>query len=489
MLADTKPHRKLKTYFYDKIFLMDRHRKVVAELALDVAKLYEMKKPFKVFHGSTNSTRIQVFKRDEMIDASGLDQVLRIDPERKITIIEPNVPMDKLVAATLKYGLVPPVVMEFPGITVGGGIQGGAGESSSFKYGCFHEICNSYEMILGDGKVVSCSPQEKRDLFYGTAGTYGTLGVMTAVELQLIPAKKYVTLTYLPVTSFEDAVATLQKVAKASYDYIDGIMFGREHGVIMVGKLSDEKVGKVRRFTRAHDDWFYLHAEKIDKSGNQVTESIPLVDYLFRYDRGGFWVGKYAFEIIGVPFNRFWRVVHDRLLHTRKLYEALQESGISQQTIVQDLAFPQNTVTSFMKYTDASLRIYPLWLCPLRTDITSQFIPSHLKTPLAINIGLWGGLMPSYDEFLRNNHAVEQKVAELGGKKWFYAHAYYREDKFWKIYDKSSYTLLRNKYHAQYLPTIYDKVHVKERHPINTRRGVWRPLFGAAKLRILDGSE
>lgn len=45
--------------------------------------------------------------------------------------------MDRLVEETLKYGLIPPVVMEFPGITVGGGYSGTSGESSSFKHGFF----------------------------------------------------------------------------------------------------------------------------------------------------------------------------------------------------------------------------------------------------------------------------------------------------------------------------------------------------------------
>jgi delta24-sterol reductase len=38
--------------------------------------------------------------------------------------------MDRLVQTTLKYGLIPPVVMELPGITVGGGYAGTPGESS-----------------------------------------------------------------------------------------------------------------------------------------------------------------------------------------------------------------------------------------------------------------------------------------------------------------------------------------------------------------------
>jgi FAD/FMN-containing dehydrogenase len=61
--------------------------------------------------------------------------------------MEPNVPMDLLVEETLKYGLVPPVVMEFSGITAGGGYAGTSGESSSFKHGFFHRTINYVEMV------------------------------------------------------------------------------------------------------------------------------------------------------------------------------------------------------------------------------------------------------------------------------------------------------------------------------------------------------
>lgn len=464
---------------------MEQHKKRVEQLSRQVAGFYAAQKPFKIYHGSTNSTRVQVFKRDEMLDASKLNHVLQIDIDAQTALVEPNVPMDVLVESTLRHGLVPKVVMEFPGITAGGGVQGGAGESSSFRYGGFHAICNSYEIISGGGSVLTCSPAKHADLFYGTAGSYGTLGVMTALEVQLMPAKKYINLTYMPVSGFDDAVQMLQKVTTDSYDYIDGIMFGPDHGVIMVGTLSDEKISKAQRFTRARDDWFYLHAKKIDAAGKEHTESIPLVDYFFRYDRGGFWVGKYAFDVLGMRFNRFWRIVHDRLLHTRTMYQALQESGMSQQFIVQDLALPRKTAAEFMRYTDAELGIYPLWLCPLKRDESSPFISSNLKTDLVINVGLWGGLTPSYEEFLRLNRNIETKVTELGGKKWFYAHAYYDETSFWQIYDKRAYDKLRTAYKTGYQPNIYDKVRVRERHPIKMSAGVWRPFFGISKLKIV----
>lgn len=462
------------------------HGKRVAKLCDQVAGFYAQNRPFKIYHGSTNSTRIQVFKRDEMIDTSHLNHVLHIDTDRKTVLVEPNVPMDKLVKATLKHGLIPPVVMEFPGITVGGGVQGGAGESSSFRYGTFQSICNEYEIITGDGTATICSAAHNSDLFYGTAGSYGTLGIMTSVELQLIQAKKYVELTYIPVSSFEESVEVLQETCKKHYDYIDGIMFSPNNGVIMVGTLTNTKAHKVQRFARAHDEWFYLHAQDISTRRIKHTESIPIVDYLFRYDRGAFWVGAYAFQIFGVPFTRFWRTVHDRMLHTRKLYEALQVSGASQRYIVQDLALPENTVVAFMEYIDKTFGIYPLWLCPLKTDSTSPFISSNLDTPLVINVGVWGNVIPEHELFMQANHSIEKTVAELGGKKWFYAHVYYDEDVFWKLYDKPTYDTLRQKYHATYLPSTYDKVRVREKFPIDVKRGLWKTLFGKARLRIVD---
>lgn len=459
------------------------HHEKVADLSKRIATFHHTKTPFKVYHGSTNSTRVQVFSQREMLDTSSLNQILTIDPERKLALVEPNVPMDKLIRATLQHGLIPPVVPEFPGITVGGAVQGGGGESGSFRWGMVHQICSEYEMIIGDGTVVTCSPTQQSDLFYGTPGSYGTLGVMTAIKIQLIPAKKYVHLMYLPVRSFSEAVERLKVESSKKHDFIDGCMFSRSRGVIMVGTLTNKKQAKLTRFSRARDEWFYLEAKK-ESIGNARTKLVPLTDYLFRYDRGGFWVGAYAFERFNVPFTRFWRWLLNPMLHTRQLYEALQESHMSQHHLVQDLALPLDTAVKYMEFINDSYAVYPLWLCPIKPDAASGFMPNQLKTPLVINIGVWGSYIPSYQDFLHANHAVESKLAKLGGRKWFYAHAYYTEKDFWHIYDRKTYDTLREKYHTTHLPDIYEKVHVHERYPVDARRGVWRTLLRTARLKI-----
>jgi FAD/FMN-containing dehydrogenase len=454
-----------------------------------VKELHAAKIPFRIYHGSTNATRILSFKPAEMLDMSGFNHVLHVDAESRTAVVEPNVPMDKLVKETLRHGLVPPVVMEFPGITVGGGIQGGAGESSSFRYGCFNQICNAYEMILADGQVVRASPRQHADLFYGTAGSFGTLGVIASAELRLIPAKRYVELTYLPVASFEEMVQLTRKVCRDKPDYIDGIMYSRTSGVVMVGQLTDERLGRRARFTRAHDQWFYLHVQTVlrrplSPDGEPYRESIPLVDYLFRYDRGGFWVGRFAFEMFDVPYTRFRRWLLNPILHTRELYKALQESGASQQHVVQDLALPQDKAAKFMQFAGEELGVYPLWICPLLPDTKSPLQSNNLSTSMVINVGVWGGRIKDRAKFLQVNRAIEKQLLTLGGKKWFYAHSYFTKKEFWKLYSKGWYNTLRKKYHAQTLPTIYDKVTVKETFPVNLKRGVVRVLLRRAKLRI-----
>lgn len=466
--------------------MQEQHQHDVTTLAAQVRGFFEQGRPFRVFHGSTNSTRLLSFKRDEMIDITHFDRVLSVDVDRQVVVAEPNVPMDKLVRETLRYGLVPPVVMEFPGITVGGGVQGGAGESSSYKWGCFNQTCNWYEMVVGNGDVVRASATENADLFYGTAGSYGTLGVLAAAEIKLVPAKKYVQLTYMPVTSFEESVKVLDEVVAKKYDYIDGIMFAPDRGVIMVGNLSDEVVGSVQRFSRAGDPWFYLHAENVSVRGGTVTESIPLVDYLFRYDRGGFWVGRLAFERFGVAFTALNRWLFDKYLHTRKLYEGLQASGASQQYIVQDLALPRDTAVQFMEFVDKELRIYPLWLCPLLPDSKSPFQSNNQATPMVVNVGVWGSRFDDYDAFVAANRLIEKKVRQLDGRKWYYAHSYYTEKEFWSMYDKAWYDKLRSRYHATNLPDIYEKVTATKRLAVNYKQGAIRAMTGRAKLEVKD---
>jgi len=471
---------------------MDTHDRAVAYIAASIRKFYSRKEPFRIYHGSTNSTRQSQYQRDKMVDTTGLCNVLDIDTQSKTALVEPNVPMDTLVEATLKHGLVPPVVMEFPGITVGGGFAGTAGESSSFRYGFFDRTINWIEMVLANGEKLKASSIENSDLFYGAASSFGTLGVTTLLEVQLIEAKTYVAVTYVPVLSISEARGEIEKATDdVSVDYLDGIMFSLNNGVICVGRLTNSVTPgiKTQRFTRPADPWFYIHSQRLLKTRTRpVTEVIPITDYLFRYDRGGFWVARYAYTYFLTPFNRITRYLLDYFMHTRVMYHALHKSGLSSQHIIQDVAIPFTKASEFMSYLDTTFKHYPIWLCPLKQSgkaIASthslQVEKTKRKMPeMMLNFGVWGPGPNNRDEFVAWNRGFEKKVDEMGGQKWLYAHVYYTEGEFNEIYKRKEYDVLREKYHAAYLPSVYDKVKVdaeKEKMLLRESWSAWLLAF------------
>jgi len=466
---------------------------VVAQVASQVKDYFTRKEPFRISHGSTNSTRPNLKKH--VVDISSLRNVISVDRAAKTALVEPNVPMDQLVEATLPHGLVPPVVMEFPGITVGGGYAGTAGESSSFRYGFFDRTIHEVEMIMADGEVIKASEEENQDLFRGAAGAVGTLGVTTLVKLKLIDAKKYVKTTYYPTRSVAQAVKEVREQTEgkngARNDYVDGVLFRRDHGAIITGEMTDDLPPSIKpqTFSNPWDPWFYLHVEAATRAVNEpVVEYIPLAEYMFRYDRGGFWVGRSAFSYMRFPFNKYTRWFLDDFLHTRMLYRALHASGIATRYIVQDMALPYPNAEKFIDYTDKSFTIWPIWLCPLKQSDQPTMHPhtkGDLKDGQMLNIGLWGFGPKDPQAYLLKNRALEKTLGEMGGMKWLYAHTYYSNNEFWSQFDREWHEKLRKKYNAESFPSVYDKVHVDiERYTKRVNedwglklRGVW-PLGG-----------
>ncbi|KAF3761330.1 FAD-binding domain-containing protein [Cryphonectria parasitica EP155] len=464
---------------------MERHRSLIQTISKTVKQFYASKEPYRIFHGSTNSTRpTQAHARSKVVDISALRNVLSVDTNARTALVEPNVPMDALVSHTLKYGLVPPVVMEFPGITAGGGFAGTAGESSSFRHGFFDDTVRSVEIVLPDGEVVTARPDKDdryADLFRGAAGAVGTLGVTTLLELNLIKATKFVRTRYHRTSSVAEAVRLVrEETANAQNDYVDGILFSKDHGVVITGQMTDEKPASapIQTFSRARDPWFYLHVESRTRSSSPSSQAaaveedyVPLAEYLFRYDRAGFWVARSAWRYFRVvPFNRLTRWFLDDFIHTRMLYRALHGSGESARFIVQDVAMPFSTAEKLVDYTASELDIWPLWLCPLKRRAPPTFHPyttsggrEEDEDNMMLNVGVWGWGPASHDAFVAANRALEAKVKELGGMKWLYAHTYYDEPEFWDMYGgRAWYDNLRRAYKADEagLPSVYDKVQV-----------------------------
>ena len=439
----------------------------------------------------SNTVRSKPYSRERLpIDC--LNRVLDVDVDARMAFVEPRVTMEELVAATLPHGLVPAVVPEFKSITVGGAINGAALESSSHRHGQFNDCCVAYHLVLGDGARLRVTPKSNSDLFYGISGSYGSLAVLVAAEVALVPALPWVAVTYSRFTSVQKAVAAMvaEHQRSGGAEFIEAIAYGPQDVVVITGEpvASAEGLPTVS-FQQWWSQWFYQHV----REGGHQREAIALHHYLFRADRAAFWMGGYALhtplllryimELVGwcphwlerllMPSNSsrycrikrasfLFRFLYGWIMSSERLYRCLHndtEQWFADHFVIQDYYIPQKEVVLFCHEVFTRSGIRPLWLCPIKPTRTPQlFSPHYSDADLLVDVGVYG--LP---ERAIPGSAVAAELDDLAntvaGKKMFYAHSYYSLEAFWSLYDRDSYQQLRQRYFAEgHFHPITDKV-------------------------------
>ncbi len=462
---------------------MPTHSEKVNQISTQLKIALANKQKLRVYHGQSHTTR-EISQNQSMLDISYLNEILEINVKEKYAVVEPNVTMDQLVETTLKKGLMPLIVPEFPKITIGGAIQGGAGESSSFRHGLVHTICDEYELILGDGTIIAASQTMNTRIFLGIPCSYGTLAILTKAKIRLTESNKFVELSYIPVDSFNKLMEVINSQNKTEIDFLDAIMFSDKQGVVMTGKMTDKPMnGCLQSFSGPNDKWFYEHAYSKLSQIRPSSDSMALVEYLFRYDQGGFWSGKLLFDEYYIPTNRFTKKLFHRYLNSKTLFKALHYSNKSQRGIVQDFCLPKERAEDFFQFLNQKLGKYPIWICPIKSsDIEDKLSPHYLNSEIVINIGVYARLGKNPSDNININKELESKLTELKGKKVLYAHQYYTMQEFWKIYDETWYRQLREICHADNIfPNIYEKTNVNKKY--QTRSLMTMLRFVASVLR------
>jgi len=460
---------------------IDMHKKHVTEIQEKIRKKKNSSLSLSSAKTASNTTRFRDYKaQSEKLDISHLDGILDVDIANKTALVEPRVSMYTLICSLLPYGLMPAVLPEFKGITVGGAINGCGGESSSHKVGLFHDICLEYECVLGNGDVVTASRDARSDLFHGMHGSYGSLALLTAAKISLIEAKPYVRLHYMPFSDPRDAVLYCGQNNDA--DFLEALIFSKNHAVVIEANLEERQTCPVLQLQKATAPWFYQHAKTKHQACN---ESMPLVDYLFRHDKGAFWMGAYIlrpkiltdFLLQGacgivqpeLPWlsdsqrqtyctvkdpRQIMRVCSAYFMQSQPLYRLLHlgESWVSDRFMIQDFTLPASTVQPFLTMLFDACPLFPLWVCPVKQASKAElFAPNALNDPVCVNIGVYG-IANSSNSARSILRELEKKTNEFNGRKWLYTNSEYSADLFWGVYPKEKYLALRDAYHSN---TVY----------------------------------
>ena len=371
---------------------------------------------------------------DEKLDICDFDEILQIDAEHGICVAEPGATFAKVVAATMKHGLVPLVVPELKTITIGGAVAGCSIESMSYRFGGFHDSCLEYEVVTAKGDVLTCTPDNENSLvFQMMHGTFGTLGIITRLTFRLIPAKPFVKLTYERYGSLEDYKrAILAHYTSQDVDFMDGIIHAPDRYVLSVGDFVDT-APYANRY-----DWMKIYYLSTDR---RQEDYLRTPDYFFRYNKGVTNVHPQSF-LGRLLFGRFTNA--NNTLKFASLFRKYIPATMIPITL--DTFIPFSKMAAFMIWYQAEIGHFPLWCVPYRIVrpyewLSSDFL-SQVKDELFLDIAIYGMRRENAEHYYR---IIEQKLTELGAIKTLISQNFYTEAEFWQTWNRDNYDQVKRR--------------------------------------------
>ncbi|MCC9197202.1 FAD-linked oxidase C-terminal domain-containing protein [Arthrobacter sp. zg-Y820] len=128
-----------------------------------------------------------------VLDVSGMNRILRIDPVEQLAVVQPGVLNAEINAAAAEYGLFyAPDPASTAICSIGGNIATNAGGMRCAKYGVTRESVLALRVILADGRELRTGRETIKgvtgyDLNALIIGSEGTLGVVVEATLRLRP--------------------------------------------------------------------------------------------------------------------------------------------------------------------------------------------------------------------------------------------------------------------------------------------------------------
>jgi glycolate oxidase len=145
-----------------------------------------------------------------VLDVSGLDRILEIDPTDELAVVEPGVITAELDRAVGQFGLrYAPDPASAAISTIGGNIATNAGGMRCVKYGVTRDSVLGLDVVLADGSLITTGRRTLKgvaglDLTSLFVGSEGTLGVIVGAALRLRPLPEH---TFTALATFDEVEA------------------------------------------------------------------------------------------------------------------------------------------------------------------------------------------------------------------------------------------------------------------------------------------
>jgi FAD/FMN-containing dehydrogenase len=166
-----------------------------------------------------------------MLSVERLNRIREIRPETRIAVVEAGVVLSTLHDAAESQDLYFPLWFGARGSAmIGGVLSTNAGGSNVLRYGSTRALCLGLEVVLADGRVLNLMSELHKDnsgydlkqLFIGAEGT---LGVITAAVMKLVPRPRAHATATLAARSLADALVLLNRLQEVSGRAVEAFEF------------------------------------------------------------------------------------------------------------------------------------------------------------------------------------------------------------------------------------------------------------------------
>jgi FAD/FMN-containing dehydrogenase len=195
----------------------------VAEVAQILKLANETATPIVPQGGNTGLVGGQVPHNNEIVlSLTRLDRIREVDPTSNTITCEAGVTLQRARDAAAAADRLYPQLLPSEGTcTIGGNLSTNAGGTAALAYGIARSHVLGIEVVLADGRILNNLNKLKKDntgydlknLFIGAEGT---LGVITAAVLRLVPRPRSIETAVAGVSSPEAALALLDLAAQSA---------------------------------------------------------------------------------------------------------------------------------------------------------------------------------------------------------------------------------------------------------------------------------
>jgi len=306
------------------------------------------------------------------------------------------------------------------------------------------------------------------------------LGFLTCVDIDIVPYKPFVKLTYHGVQSLDQVVAKFQEeTMDPENDSVEGIVYSKTSGVIMSGKFVDRvpSGAKYNAVSSWYKPWFYKHvAQYTLGNGQDNVEYVPTRDFYHRHNRALFWLVHCI-----VPFGNhaifrylFGWTMPPKYSFLKRIWQTIMRTAPPNVDLVlQDYILRQHDLKESLLRIDEEMKIYPIWLCPVKhiphPEIQGTCAYNLIEdntTPFFVDVGVYGWSGIEDFEMVETQKRFEKFATDTGGFAALYAETDMTFQEYCKMFygNSKDYDSLRKKWNCDKgFPHVYDKISKKGR--------------------------